>query len=74
MFGRCPRGVGQSVKECVVKPLGDVKVTGSKLAVTNNPTMLRVGVACQQVPHKLTNKKKMFGRCFYCRYLIHSTK
>jgi hypothetical protein len=41
----CPRGVGQSVTECVVKPLRDVKVTGSKLAGTKNPTMLRVGVA-----------------------------
>jgi hypothetical protein len=41
----CPRGVGQSVTECVVKPLRDVKVTGSKPAGTKNPTMLRVGVA-----------------------------
>jgi hypothetical protein len=40
-----PRGVGQSVMECVVKPLCDVKVTGSKPAGTKNPTMLRVGVA-----------------------------
>jgi hypothetical protein len=40
-----PRGVGQSVMECVVKPLRDVKVTGSKPAGTKNPTMLRVGVA-----------------------------
>jgi hypothetical protein len=40
-----PRGVGQSVTECVVKPLCDVKVTGSKPAGTKNPTMLRVGVA-----------------------------
>jgi hypothetical protein len=40
-----PRGVGQSVTECVVKPLHDVKVTGSKPAGTKNPTMLRVGVA-----------------------------
>ena len=31
--------------ECVVKPLRDVKVTGSKPAGTKNPTMLRVGVA-----------------------------
>jgi hypothetical protein len=37
--------VGQSVTECVVKPLCDVKVTGSKPAGTKNPTMLRVGVA-----------------------------
>jgi len=48
--------------ECVVKPLRDVKVTGSKPARTKkNPTMLRVGVAqagCNPwVPHKLTNKK-----------------
>ena len=41
----CPRGVGQSVTECVVKPLRVVKVIGSKLAGTKNPTMLRVGVA-----------------------------
>jgi hypothetical protein len=41
----CPRGVGQSVTECVVKPLRDIKVTGSKPARTKNPTMLRVGVA-----------------------------
>jgi hypothetical protein len=40
-----PRGVGQSVMECVVKPLRVVKVTASKLAGTKNPTMLRVGVA-----------------------------
>jgi hypothetical protein len=40
-----PRGVGQSVTKCVVKPLRDVKVTGSKPAGTKNPTMLRVGVA-----------------------------
>jgi hypothetical protein len=40
-----PRGVGQSVTECVVKPLRDVKVTGLKPAGTKNPTMLRVGVA-----------------------------
>jgi hypothetical protein len=33
------------VTECVVKPLHDVKVTGSKPAGTKNPTMLRVGVA-----------------------------
>jgi len=39
------RGVGQSVTECVVKPLRDVKVIGSKPAGTKNPTMLRVGVA-----------------------------
>jgi hypothetical protein len=38
-------GVGQSVTECVVKPLCDVKVTGSKPVGTKNPTMLRVGVA-----------------------------
>jgi hypothetical protein len=31
--------------ECVVKALSDVKVTGSKLVGTKNPTMLRVGVA-----------------------------
>jgi hypothetical protein len=30
----CPRGVGQSVTECVVKPLRDVKVIGSKPAGT----------------------------------------
>jgi hypothetical protein len=41
----CPRGVGQSVTECVVKALRDVKVTGSKPAGTKNPAMLRVGVA-----------------------------
>jgi hypothetical protein len=41
----CPRCVGQSVMECVVKPLRDVKVTGLKLAGTKNPSMLRVGVA-----------------------------
>jgi hypothetical protein len=40
-----PRGVGQSVTECVVKPLRVVKVTGSKSAGTKNPTMLMVGVA-----------------------------
>jgi hypothetical protein len=40
-----PRGVGQSVTECVVKPLCVVKVTGSKPAGKKNPTMLRVGVA-----------------------------
>jgi hypothetical protein len=40
-----PRGVGQSVTECVVKALRDVKVTGSKPAGTKNPAMLRVGVA-----------------------------
>jgi hypothetical protein len=40
-----PRGVGKSVTECVVKPLRDVKVTGSKPAGTKNPTMLRIGVA-----------------------------
>ena len=40
-----PQGVGQSVTECVVKPLRDVKVTSSKPAGTKNPTMLRVGVA-----------------------------
>jgi hypothetical protein len=40
-----PRGVGQSVTECVVKPLCVEKVTGLKLAGTKNPTMLRVGVA-----------------------------
>jgi hypothetical protein len=45
MVNDCPRGVGQSVTECVVKPLRDVKVTGSKPAGTKNPTMLRVGVA-----------------------------
>jgi hypothetical protein len=33
------------VTECVVKPVRDVKVTGSKPAGTKNPTMLRVGVA-----------------------------
>jgi hypothetical protein len=31
--------------EHVVKPLRDVKVTGSKPTGTKNPTMLRVGVA-----------------------------
>jgi hypothetical protein len=31
--------------ECVVKPLRDVKVTGSKPVAKKNPTMLRVGVA-----------------------------
>jgi len=31
--------------ECVVKALRDVKVTGSKPAGTQNPSMLRVGVA-----------------------------
>ena len=31
--------------ECVVKPLRDVKVIGSKPGGTKNPTMLRVGVA-----------------------------
>jgi hypothetical protein len=41
----CPRGEGQSVTECVVKLLCDVKVTGSKPMGTKNPTMLRVGVA-----------------------------
>ena len=41
----CPRGVGQSVTECVVKPLHVVKVTGSKPTGTKNPTMLRVGMA-----------------------------
>jgi hypothetical protein len=30
------------VTECVVKPLRDVKVTGSKPAGIKNPTMLRV--------------------------------
>jgi hypothetical protein len=30
----CPRGVGKSVTECVVKPLRDVKVTSSKPAGT----------------------------------------
>ena len=40
-----PRGVGQSVMECVVKPLHDVKVTSSKPAGIKNQTMLRVGVA-----------------------------
>jgi hypothetical protein len=33
------------VAECFVKALCDVKVTGSKLAGTKNPAMLRVGVA-----------------------------
>jgi hypothetical protein len=45
MRGSSPRGVGQSVRECVVKALRDVKVTGSKPAGTKNPSMLRVGVA-----------------------------
>ena len=40
----CPRGVGQSVMECVVKALCDVKVTGSKPTGTKNPAMLRVDV------------------------------
>jgi hypothetical protein len=40
-----PRGVGQSVTECVVKELCDVKVTSSKPAGIQNPTMLRVGVS-----------------------------
>jgi hypothetical protein len=34
----CPQGVGQWVTKCVVKPLCDVKVTGSKPAGTKNPT------------------------------------
>jgi hypothetical protein len=33
------------VRECVVKVLLDVKVTGSKPVGTKNPSMLRVGVA-----------------------------
>jgi hypothetical protein len=41
----CPRGVGYSVTDCVVKPLCDVKVTGLKPARPKNPSMLRVGVA-----------------------------
>jgi hypothetical protein len=41
------------VTECVVKPLRDVKVTGSKPAGTKNPTMLKVGVAQTQI-----NKQK----------------
>ena len=40
-----PRGVGQSMMECVVKALCDVKVTSSKPVGTKTPTMLRVGVA-----------------------------
>jgi len=40
-----PRGVGQSVTECVVKVLCDVKVISLKPMGTKNPTMLRVGVA-----------------------------
>jgi len=35
-------GQGQLVMECVVKPLHDVKVTGSKLAGTKNPAMLEM--------------------------------
>ena len=40
-----PRGVGQTVIECVVKALCDVKVTGLKPARTKNLAMLRVHVA-----------------------------
>ena len=40
-----PRGVGQSVTECAVKALYDVKFIDLKPVGTKNPTMLRVGVA-----------------------------
>jgi hypothetical protein len=45
LYIKCPRGVGQSVMECIVKALHDVKVIVSKPAGTKNPSMLRVGVA-----------------------------
>jgi len=44
-YGLGPWGIGNSVSECVVKALFDVKVIGLKLAVTKNPAILRVGVA-----------------------------
>jgi hypothetical protein len=44
-FTYSPQGVGQSVTECSMKALRDIKVTGSKPAGTKNPSMLRVGVA-----------------------------
>jgi hypothetical protein len=40
-----PQGVVQSMTECVVKVLCDVKVIGLKPVGTKNPSMLRVGVA-----------------------------
>jgi hypothetical protein len=46
------------VTKCVVKPLRDVKVTGSKPARTKNPTMLRVGVA--QAGYTQINKQFFF--------------
>ena len=44
-YGLGPWGVGNSVSECAVKALRDVKVIGLKPAVTKNPAILRVGVA-----------------------------
>jgi hypothetical protein len=46
----CPQGVGQSVMECDVKALCDVKVIGSKTTGTKHPVMLRVGVAQARRP------------------------
>jgi hypothetical protein len=54
MISVLTQDIGQSVRECVVKPLCDIKVTGSKPAGTKNPTMLKIGVT-KATP---TNKQK----------------
>jgi len=51
-------GVGQLMMECVVKPLRDVKVTGSKPIGTKNPTILRVGVAQAKYNQKVILKSQ----------------